>query len=88
MVGVASVRCSTVAAGAEPYEPAPDARYTVYPEGVDPDSVVPRMTDDLTFAFGPSSDTVISEITNRRLGGLAEAYMAELVADAVIIRAK
>lgn len=81
-------RSATVAAGAEPYEPAPDARYTVYPEGVDPDSVVPRMTDDLTFAFGPSSDTVISEITNRRLGGLAEAYMAELVADAVIIRAK
>ncbi len=46
----------------------------------------PAVDKDLGFGRGPSADTMRSEIVDQRLGALANAYLAELRAEAVITR--
>jgi peptidyl-prolyl cis-trans isomerase SurA len=47
---------------------------------------IPPIDADLGYAAGPQRGDVRSEILNQRLGGLADAYLEELKADAVIVR--
>jgi peptidyl-prolyl cis-trans isomerase SurA len=44
----------------------------------------PPVNPDLTFAKGPSLPDMSSELTNQRLGQIAEAYLQDLKANAVI----
>ncbi len=46
----------------------------------------PRISDELGFGAGPSREQVRQELLNQRLGGLADGYLEELKADAVITR--
>lgn len=46
----------------------------------------PAINQDLTFARGPSADTVRGEIVDQRLNALAASYLAELRASAIIQR--
>jgi hypothetical protein len=46
----------------------------------------PTINQDLTFARGPSADTVRAEIVDQRLNALAASYLAELRASAIIQR--
>jgi len=46
----------------------------------------PAIDQDLTFARGPSADTVRAEIVDQRLNALAASYLAELRASAIIQR--
>jgi peptidyl-prolyl cis-trans isomerase SurA len=47
---------------------------------------VPATSPDLSFGTGPSRDQVRTELLNQRLAGLADGYMAELRANAIIRR--
>lgn len=55
------------------------------PKGA-PDPQAPRINEDAGFAKGPSRDTVRAELLNRKLGDAADAYLAELQANALIRR--
>ncbi len=46
--------------------------------------VPPPIDPDMTFANGPTASQMRSELTNQRLGQLAEAYLQDLKANAVI----
>lgn len=52
------------------------------PEGSD----IPPVNDELGFAQGPSDEVLRAEINDQRLGAMANAYMAELRAAAIITR--
>lgn len=58
----------------------PAIGYAAPPEGV------PSVVEGAGFGFGPTRDQVREEILNRRLSQIAEAYLAELRADALIRR--
>ncbi len=47
---------------------------------------IPKINPDFGFGNGPSRDDVRGELVNQRLSGLADAYLEELKADAVITR--
>jgi peptidyl-prolyl cis-trans isomerase SurA len=51
-----------------------------------PEGDQPRIREDLGFSKGPSREAVRNEIINQRVAGLADAYLAELIADAEILR--
>ena len=44
----------------------------------------PAIDPDMTFATGPTPAQVRDELTNQRLGQLAESYMQDLKANAII----
>lgn len=50
------------------------------------DGVTPAIVDGLGAAYGPSRDQARDELTNRKIGMLAELYLAELRAQAIITR--
>lgn len=51
-----------------------------------PDPQAPRINEDAGFAKGPSRDAVRAELLNRKISDAADAYLAELQADALIRR--
>lgn len=53
---------------------------------VTPPDGVPSVVEGLGFGFGPTRDQVREEILNRRLSQIAEGYLAELKAGAIIRR--
>ncbi len=55
------------------------------PQGA-PDPEAPRINEDAGFAKGPSREVVRAELLNRKLGDTADAYLAELKANALIRR--
>jgi len=48
--------------------------------------IIPSVVDGAGFGKGPGRDAVRDEITNRKLGQLADAWLAQLKADAIIVR--
>lgn len=58
---------------------------TPAPSGA-PDPEAPLLDKDAGFARGPSRAVVRAELTNQKLGQIAEDYIAELAADAIIRR--
>ena len=64
---------------------ATEAQETPAPKGA-PDPQAPRLNEDAGFAKGPSRDAVRAELLNRKLSDAADAYLAELQANALIRR--
>lgn len=54
--------------------------------GAQGDEPPPRIDDELGFGAGPSREAVRVELVNQRLNQLSDGLLAELVADAVIVR--
>ena len=81
-------RSATAAEGTLPPGETPaveDASAPLAP-GIDGQDPPPRLNPELGFAAGPSRDLTRTELVNQRLGGLADGYLEELKADAVITR--
>lgn len=81
-------RSATAAEGTLPpgETPAIEDASAPLPPGIDGEDPAPRLNPELGFAAGPSRDLTRTELVNQRLGGLADGYLEELKADAIITR--
>lgn len=77
-------RTATRAAG--PITPDLPVTVAAQPARTADGTVIPSVVKDAGFGLGPSRDQVREEIVNRKLAQLADAWLAELSADAIIQR--
>lgn len=77
-------RSATRAAG--PITPDQPAVVPAQPARTAAGDVIPSVVKDVGFGLGPSRDQVADEVVNRKLSQLADVWLAELNADAIITR--
>lgn len=81
------MRCSRTATLADGnIDPAPLPAIPVSPVLNAKGDVIPSVIDGLGYGNGPTRDQVREEVTNRKLAQLAEGWLAELKANAIISR--
>lgn len=81
------MRCARLATVAEgDLNPGPLPQIPLTPVLTADGDVVPSVVEGLGYGYGPTRDQVREEVANRKLAQLAEGWLAELKANAIISR--